>query len=89
MLLTVVLFPTELSRYRYPPMMFSWTLSKTTSIQVLYTATTVRVKPERNDKFCYHILSFLVFVFKSNKSIIIYYDYLEAFRFYSDTLRDI
>lgn len=56
---------------------------------MLYTATTVRVKPERNEKFCYHILSFLVFVFKSNKSIIIYYDYLEAFRFYSDTLRDI
>lgn len=33
------------SRYKYPPMMFSWTRSRTTSMQVLYTPTMVRVKP--------------------------------------------
>lgn len=48
--LTIVFLPTELSRYRYPPMMFSWTLRRTTSMQVLYTPTMVRVKPEQDTK---------------------------------------
>lgn len=50
--LTSVFLHTELSRYRYPPMMFSWTLSRTTSMQVLYTPTMVRVKPGQVPHVC-------------------------------------